>query len=341
MARRINWETQIGTRLRLRDLHVMFVVAERGSMAKAALELGVSQPAVSDIIAGLELSLGVRLFDRSPQGVEPTRYGHALLKRSLAAFDELRQGLRDIEYLADPTIGEVRIGCSESIAAILPPLMQRFRRQYPHVVIHVDNVIPAPFAQGPQRALAPGLAELRDRKVDLIVGRLHASFPYQALGDDLAVQELFDDPLVIVAGLRTRWARRSKITLADLVDASWILSGADTWTHVGLARAFEHARLPAPKISMLTLSIPLRINMVAAGDCIGVLPKSVADCYAVKVLPIELPVEPWTVATVTLKSRTLSPVVSRFVDCARDVANSRKNDPPASNSRNKPRRKRS
>src|SRR5437016_5337121 len=103
MARLINWENQIGRRLRLRDLHVMFMVAEQGSMAKAAAELGISQPAVSDVIAGLEQSLGVRLFDRSPQGVEPTRYGHALLKRSLAAFDELKQGIRDIEFLSDPT----------------------------------------------------------------------------------------------------------------------------------------------------------------------------------------------------------------------------------------------
>src|SRR5262249_55429612 len=111
MTRRSNWENQIGRRLRLRDLHVLFTVAEQRSMAKAAGELGISQPAVSDVIADLEHSLGVRLFDRSPQGVEPTLYGQALLKRSVAAFDELKQGVRDIQSLADPTTGEVRIAC--------------------------------------------------------------------------------------------------------------------------------------------------------------------------------------------------------------------------------------
>src|SRR5215471_4947461 len=113
MARLTNWENQIGRRLRLRDLHVLFTVAERGSMAKAAAELGVSQPAISDVIANLEHSLGVRLLDRSPQGVEPTIYGRALLKRSLAAFDELMQGIRDIDFLSDPKVGEVRFGCQE------------------------------------------------------------------------------------------------------------------------------------------------------------------------------------------------------------------------------------
>src|SRR6266436_7995619 len=119
MARQTNWETQIGRRLRLRDLHVHFVVVERGSMAKAAAELGISQPAISDVIANLERSLGVRLFDRCPQGVEPTICGRALLKRSLAAFDELKQGIRDIEFLTDPTVGDVRFGCQESIAAAI------------------------------------------------------------------------------------------------------------------------------------------------------------------------------------------------------------------------------
>jgi DNA-binding transcriptional LysR family regulator len=98
MLRKIDWERQIGRRMRLRDLHVFSAVVEHGSMAKAATKLGVSQPAVSEVIADLEHMLGVRLFDRSPRGIEPTIYGVALLKRSSAAFDELRQSIRDIEF---------------------------------------------------------------------------------------------------------------------------------------------------------------------------------------------------------------------------------------------------
>src|SRR5690348_15745116 len=113
---RIAPENRIGRRLRFRDLQVFFAVVQCGSMAKAASELGVTQPAVSEVVAGLEHAFGVRLFDRGPQGVEPTIYARALLKRGVAAFDELRQGIRDIEFLADPTRGEVRIGCSDALA---------------------------------------------------------------------------------------------------------------------------------------------------------------------------------------------------------------------------------
>jgi DNA-binding transcriptional LysR family regulator len=115
-VKRIDWETQIGRRLRLRDLHVFFTVARCGSMARAAAELGVSQPTVSEVIADLEHTYAVRLFDRSPRGVAPTIYGDALLKRSIVVFDELKQSGRDIEFLADPTTGEVRIGCVQSSA---------------------------------------------------------------------------------------------------------------------------------------------------------------------------------------------------------------------------------
>src|SRR3954471_11376111 len=119
-------ETRIGRRLRFHDLQVFFAVVQCGSMAKAAAELGVTQPAVSEVIAGLEDAFGIRLFDRSPHGAEPTIYGRALLKRGIAAFDELKQGIRDIEFLSDPAVGEIKIGCPEGIEAILVPVIEQF-----------------------------------------------------------------------------------------------------------------------------------------------------------------------------------------------------------------------
>ena len=64
----MQWHDRIGRRLKLRDLHTFRTVAQRGSMAKAAAQLGVSQPAVSEVIGSLEEALGVRLLDRSARG---------------------------------------------------------------------------------------------------------------------------------------------------------------------------------------------------------------------------------------------------------------------------------
>ena len=102
MTRKVDWDSQLGRRLKLRDLHVFFAVADRGSMAKAAAQLGVTAPSVSEVTSGLEHLLGVKLFDRSHQGVEATIYGKALLRRGLIAFDELKQGIREIRIFGRP-----------------------------------------------------------------------------------------------------------------------------------------------------------------------------------------------------------------------------------------------
>src|SRR5262245_19190832 len=112
----MQWSDRIGKRIKLRDLHVLQAVANAGSMTKAAHQLAISVPVVSKAIAELEHTVGVPLLDRSPQGVEPTAYGRALMHRSGIAFEELRQGIKDIEFLADPTVGAVRIGSRVTLA---------------------------------------------------------------------------------------------------------------------------------------------------------------------------------------------------------------------------------
>lgn len=103
---------RIGRRLKLRDLNIFLAVARQRSMSRAATELAISQPAVSRAIADIEYTLGVPLLDRNPHGVEPTLYGRSLMKRGNVVFDELRQSVKEIEFLADPTAGEIRIGCT-------------------------------------------------------------------------------------------------------------------------------------------------------------------------------------------------------------------------------------
>ena len=132
------WDRHIGRRLKLRDLYILMAVVDARGMGKAADRLGMSQPAVSQAIADLEHAIGARLLDRSRQGVEPTPYGRALIKRGTAVFDELRQGVREIEFLADPTAGEVRVGTSEPVAAAIGSVViERLSRKYPRIVFHV------------------------------------------------------------------------------------------------------------------------------------------------------------------------------------------------------------
>jgi DNA-binding transcriptional LysR family regulator len=313
MATQSDWESGIGRRLKLRHLRIFSEVVESGSMAKAAARLRLSQPTVSEVIAELEHTFGVRLLDRSPQGVAPTAYGDALLRRSIAAFDELKQGSRDIAFLADPTLGELRIGCQAALAvAVMPPLVTRFSELYPRVVLYVDELP----TQASQRTA------LQDRKCDLVFARAAAP----ALHDDqgLDVELLFNDRIAVVASVHSRWARRRKIDLAELIHEPWLLAAPHTWNSMYLSEAFRACGLAMPNASLLTQSVPLQIQLLANGSYIAALSllslRLYAERYGLKELPVNLPYQPWPVAIMTLKNRTLSPVVGRFIDCAREVA---------------------
>src|SRR5580700_4086454 len=126
----MDWADRIGRRIGLRDLHILLAVAEFGSMSKASAKLTITHSVVSRTISDLEHTLGVRLFDRSSQGVELTTYGRALLKCGIIVFDEMQQGLKQIEFLANPHSGELRIGCLETTITSVLPAIERFSLKY-------------------------------------------------------------------------------------------------------------------------------------------------------------------------------------------------------------------
>src|SRR5262244_3689272 len=138
MGEAMQLSDRIGRRMKLQDLHVLMTVVQAGSMGKAAALLNTGQSAVSRSISDLEHAVGVRLLDRHRQGVEPTEYGRALLECGVAVFDDLRRGIKNIEFLADPTAGEVRIGTGHLLApTFVSSVVDRLSRQYPRMVFHL------------------------------------------------------------------------------------------------------------------------------------------------------------------------------------------------------------
>src|SRR5262249_40575293 len=251
--------------VKLRDLHVLTAVVRWKGMAKAAPHLAMSQAAVSEAIANLERALGVKLLDRSPQGVTPTVYAEALLKRGHIVFDELRQGIKDIEFLADPTVGEVRIACAEMPAAgLLPAAIDRMSRQYPRIVVRVVQLA------GGARASGFEFHELRERNVDLAL----TAIDEKLVEDDIAIGYLLHRPSYVVAGLSSPWASRRKIDLGDLVGEPWIFPQNPVIVKM-ITEAFEARGLEPPAERVSAASIPLRNYLLATGRFLTVLPNSV------------------------------------------------------------------
>jgi len=311
MARAMqHWETRVGRRLKLRDLHILSAVVQWGSMAKAASHLAMSQPAVSESIAKLEQALGVRLLDRSTRGIEPTLYADALLKRSHVVFDELRQGISDIEFLANPTVGQIRVACGDTLAAgLLPAVIDRLSRRHPEIVVRV--------VQASAETLE--FRELRERRVDLALVRVSRSFTQ----DDIDVEVLFDDPHRVVAGAQSRWACRRKVTLSELVNEPWLFASNVVIREL-ISEAFKARNLELPQERVSSSSILLRNHLLATGRFLTVLPDSVlrynAQQWSLITLPVDLGVKLRSVAIITLKNRTVSPVVELFIEHVRAVA---------------------
>ena len=306
---------RVAHRLKLRDLRLLDAVVRSKSMARAAAQLNLTQPAVSKALSELEHMLGVRLVDRSRQGVEPTPYGRALLKSGVAIFDDLRQGVREIEFLSDPAAGDVRIAATEPIAAgVLPIIVARLARQYPRMSIYVTQ---SPIAVLEYRT--PQYRDLRERNVDLVLGPIVRPFAE----DDLEAELLFEEKPVVVAGIRNRWVRRRKVELADLIDEPWCMPPPDTLVGSRSVEAFRACGLDVPKRKVLASSIQLYCGLLANECFLTMLPDSLlrfsGKRLGIKALPIDLSVPPRLIGIVTLKNRTISSAARLFIQTAREV----------------------
>jgi DNA-binding transcriptional LysR family regulator len=309
----MKWTDRIGRRVKLRDLHIALAVAEAGSMTRAAEELAVSYPVVSKTIAELEHTLGVKLFDRSISGVEPTHYGRALLKSGVAVFDEMRKGLQQIEFIKQPDAGELRIGSSiVTDAGLLPAIIERFSQDFPHAVIQIL----------PENIAVQQYDNLRDRRVELVFGRLPATMSEA----DLVDETLFDEPGLVVAGSESRWAKRRSLTLGDLIDESWVLAQPGSLARSLHDEMFRMNGFAPPAATVLTVSLHLYMRLIETGRWLGLVPASVmrfgGQRMRLKVLPVKVQSPPAPVGFITVKNRTLTPLAERFIECTRKVANS-------------------
>jgi DNA-binding transcriptional LysR family regulator len=255
----------------------------------------------------------VRLLDRGPQGVELTNYGRALLDGGAAVFDDLRQAVRNIEFLADPTSGEVRIGCNPFLAAsFVSAAVDRLSRRYPRIVFRLVTAY--------TEAL---LRELTARNVDLLITRRFGSVADERFDYEF----LFDDAYSVAAGARNPWVRRRRIELADLANEPWVLPPPESLLGSLATAAFRDKGLDYPRATVISEPLEVRISLLATGRFISIFPDYVfrfpVGRAELRILPVEHSMSSVPVGIVTLKNRTLSPVAERFIDSAREVAKSR------------------
>jgi DNA-binding transcriptional LysR family regulator len=308
MERRMDWDSRLGKRIKLRDLHILQAAARAGSMAKAAADLAITQPAVSYAVGELEHALGVPLLERSSQGVTPTAYGRVLVERSRVVFNELRQCINEIGSMADPSVGELRIATTPPMSAIASAVFNRLVASHPRMTF----------------ALTVGATDvlldaLRRRDVELVISRL-AGFVND---EDLDVDTLFHDELAVICSRRNRWARRRKVGLEDLLGEPWVLPPASGFLTKIIKAAFAEQGLEAPRAAVTTQSTYALSMLVANGPFLAMHPGTMLtipnEHPQLTAVDVRLPTTRGPIGLITLKGRSLSPVARLFLEAAAGV----------------------
>jgi DNA-binding transcriptional LysR family regulator len=244
--------------------------------------------------------------------VEPTKYGRALLECGAAVFDDLRQGINKIEFLADPTAGELRVGSHHFLSAsLVPAVIDRLSRRYPRIVFHV--------LAGDTDTL---YRELKERKVDLLL-----AWKYREIPDErLRFEHLYDDRHVVAVGAKSSLSRRRRVRLEDLLKESWTLAPPESVLGSISIAAFRASGFDYPRATAFSLPTEARLGLLATGRFLTIVSTSVLTFPAkrpgIKVLPVDLPIASMPIGIVTVANRSLNPAVELFIDCAREVAKS-------------------
>jgi DNA-binding transcriptional LysR family regulator len=298
---KMSLKDRLTRRLRVRDLQMVEIIARRGSMARAAEDLRLSQPAISKAIADLEQDLGVLVFDRTTRGVQLTDSGQVLLRRGRAILDELRHGLEEIENIADPTAGLVRVGVGLAQSLFISSVIDRISRRYPRIKFSV--------VMGDPLGL---IRELRDRELDFVICRAEMG----AREPDLAAEVLFRDRIEVVVAPSHPLARRRKLALADLMEERWALAPADTYLGGLVRRAFQ--------AESTTSSLQLRFELMETGGFVTLASRSMVIHPTrrgrIKALPVAFVDDAGPMGAVTAKGRQLTNASALVLEEARSIA---------------------
>jgi len=229
-----------------------------------------------------------------------------LVKRGSAVFDEVRRSVEDIDFISDPTVGDIRIGTTEPIAAaIVSPVINQLSKQYPKMTFHVSAA--------DTRTLYRQLSEL---SIELVISRMP-----DAAAKDLSVEILFHDPLIVAAGKNNPLTRRRKVEFPELMNEPWTIQPSDNFFGSLVADAFRSVGLSPPRLVVASTSHILRNDLVETGRFLTVLPgftlKLPRSHPSLRAIPVEFPNVHHQIAVFTLKGRSLSPLAQMFIDRVR------------------------
>ncbi|MEP6679659.1 MAG: LysR family transcriptional regulator [Betaproteobacteria bacterium] len=314
----------VRTRLKVRQLALLVAIDEHRSLRRAAVDIAVTQPAATRMLADLEEALGVPLFDRAAWGMQATPYGEAMIRRARSVLTDLAEAREEGGALAAGAKGTLRVGSETgAVPRLLAPALQQVRRDRPglrtFVLVNTSDVLVAALAQG---------------TLDLAIGHL----PTRADAGDYDVLPLRHETLCVVARAGHPLAKAKSLAPATLSAMPWILHPPDTGMRAEARALLSRAGVRAPVDLVETVSIVATLALLETSDAVSVLPAALADHYAAQGLlvrlAVDLPPGGGTVTElITRRNRRLAPAAQELVSALQRSAAARVTAAPPPRSR--------
>lgn len=298
------------SRLKLRHLRLIDAIAEAQSISSAAAKLHITQPAVSKALREAEDILGIRLFERGPNGLSLTPYGQTVVAHSRVIQSEIRHVSEEISALSSGTSGMVTIGALlVSLPFLIPTALRLLRER--------QISAPVRIVEGDQESL---LSQLRAGGVDFVVGR----FPPIEKDQRLRQEVLIYEPIVVVAGARHPLAKKKRVSHQDLAEADWIFPPPASVVHGSVMQLFTQYGLSKPSGYIETTSFLMARTLMIENGMVAALPRSViardVSSGSLRPLNVRFPQGSLAVGITTTLDKRLPAAAVHMMQCLRDAA---------------------
>lgn len=271
------------SQLRFRNLRLLQLIDEHGSVRRAAEHLHVTQPAASAMLQEIEQALGIPLFVRSRSGMAPTPALKVLLRRVQVIGNELGAIEAEALTLAAHSRELFRVGVlPRSMQNIMPGVLAR--------VVQSKQGVEFSLTEATSDVLLEALSK---GELDCVVGRMTRDASRgQADRNLFQLETLYEEGMCIVAAHGHPLAKRKKLTLLDLSDCAWVLPPHGSVTRNLLVDEFLHAGLTPPSPLIQSSSFLSNLSLVEQGGLVTISPTSAAEKYqqfrSIKILDIGL-----------------------------------------------------
>lgn len=303
----------------LKQLRVLSAIADTGSFSAAAERLDYTQPAVSKIVASLELEMGAVLVDRDTRPIRLTDAGETLARYARETSERLVTAEAEVEAIARADSGTLSVGVFSSAgAAFFVDALRELRTNHPGVQVSITEGMPSALVR-----------QLRDGDIDLAIV---FDFPQagENRGEGLTVQHLLDDPFDVVLPVDHRLTGVDRVSYADLATEDWLLPdfGAESPTFKVIDKGCAAAGFE-PRILYRVNDCDMTLALVAASEGISVLPRLMLprDHPGIRIKPLADGAPVRRIIAVQRPARYTRPATERFLGMLRRAASNYGTDP--------------